>query len=74
MRGFEIDFWQSAIALRHRHAGRVHLLPTLALATTLERLNSRNEAEAGDENRQFTPIRMWIGSYRVVAVVPEPPR
>ena len=44
------------------------------MATTLERLNSRNEAEAGDENRQFTPIRMWIGSYRVVAVVPEPPR
>ena len=27
MRGFEIDFWQSAIALRHRHAGRVDLLP-----------------------------------------------
>ena len=54
--------------------GAYTFCPTLAMATTLERLNSRNEAEAGDENRQFTPIRMWIGSYRVVAVVPEPPR
>lgn len=27
VRGFEVNFLQPAIALRHRHTGRIHLLP-----------------------------------------------
>lgn len=62
VRGFEVDFRQPAIALRHRHTGRIHLLPNAGHGHHTRAPAIKNDEVEPTKNR---PILSTHGSNRI---------